>query len=510
MTTENLLGVFLAKVREEPDCYEANQNLALEMMKHSRTTVLAEPYIRKALSLDTSDPERHQLIGALANVHAIKGNMGEAVRCLASLSTDHPAYLPQLGEAYFNAGDIAAASRIFSILIPLNHEVARQRAAARRGPVAQLLHPSHIPCIRFGEMASKLDLYVKARVLGMTPEVNAILLTPKDTIVNHALMDYWRRAANRHITIVSDERQIEEIRNTFHGLHLFLDWYEMPDGQALHRQLSFPLVQRRWEEEGRPPLLNLSEDHVRRGRARFKELGMPDDAWFVSLHVRSEGFHDEEVPWDHNRHRNSDIASYYPAIEEIIRRGGWVVRIGDASMPDLPAMKNVIDYANSPVCCDWMDLFCCSQCRFLVGTASGPAGVANAFGVPTLLVNMFPLGLWWSFFRGDMFIHKLLRWKESGRCLDIHEATRPPLPGLHAPLYYTTRGIEVIDNSAGDIAAAMVEMLDRLQGRRLDSPEERRLRQRFKEMADYCGVDVPVAVGMDFLRNNPFLLGEHA
>ena len=267
-------------------------------------------------------------------------------------------------------------------------------------------------------------------------------------------------------------------------------------------------VQRQWEEEGRPPLLKLTGDHQRRGRALLGELGMPGDAWFVSLHVRSEGFHDESVPWDHNHHRNSAIEDYFPAIEEITRRGGWVVRIGDPSMPELPAMKNVIDYANSPVRCDWMDLFCCSQCRFFVGTGSGPIGVAYVFGVPVLDLNLFPLGLWWSFFRGDMFIHKLLRWKESGRYLDIHEATRPPLPGLHAPLYYSARGIEVVDNSPADITGAVVEMFERLEGGRRDSPEERRLRRRFTEMTDYCGVDVPVTVGMDFLRDKPFLLGD--
>ena len=96
---------------------------------------------------------------------------------------------------------------------------------------------------------------------------------------------------------------------------------------------------------------------------------MPPDAWFVALHVRESGFWkslDTKFP----NNRSADIATYLPAIREITRRGGWVIRVGDAEMGALPPMEHVIDYAHSPAKSDWMDVFLYGGCRFFIGGPS--------------------------------------------------------------------------------------------------------------------------------------------
>jgi hypothetical protein len=104
-------------------------------------------------------------------------------------------------------------------------------------------------------------------------------------------------------------------------------------------------VQLRWEREKREPLLTLSAEHRERGQRLLRELGVPEGAWFVGLHVREGSDRMRDV-------RNSDIATYRPAIEEIAKRGGWVLRVGDPKMRPLPPWPNTIDYARSArLCC---------------------------------------------------------------------------------------------------------------------------------------------------------------
>src|SRR5256885_8476241 len=60
-----------------------------------------------------------------------------------------------------------------------------------------------------------------------------------------------------------------------------------------------------------------------------------------------------------------------PAVQEITRRGGWVVRLGDPTMEPFPPTPAVIDYAHSRLKSPATDVFLCGACRFFIGVASG-------------------------------------------------------------------------------------------------------------------------------------------
>ena len=55
--------------------------------------------------------------------------------------------------------------------------------------------------------------------------------------------------------------------------------------------------------------------------------------------------------------------------------GGWVIRIGDSNLSPLPALANFFDYCRSEMRADWMDIFLLANCRFMLGTNSGPCFV---------------------------------------------------------------------------------------------------------------------------------------
>ena len=106
-----------------------------------------------------------------------------------------------------------------------------------------------------------------------------------------------------------------------------------------------------WDAQGRKPLFNLTEEHKKKGNDILKKIGLPENAWFVTCHVREPHFKNRED------FRDSDISTYFDAFNEITNRGGWVIRIGDKSMTPLPKINQVIDYAISEYKSDWMDIF---------------------------------------------------------------------------------------------------------------------------------------------------------
>jgi putative glycosyltransferase (TIGR04372 family) len=112
------------------------------------------------------------------------------------------------------------------------------------------------------------------------------------------------------------------------------------------------------------------------GRSFLKKCGMPDGAWFVFVPCTDFGIYRSPK----QDLRNVSIESFKDAISHITSQGGWVVRMGDPTMPRLPEMPQVLDYAHHP------DRIDCARrvpkrpdaCAFL-GCASGPYSIAATF-----------------------------------------------------------------------------------------------------------------------------------
>ena len=165
-----------------------------------------------------------------------------------------------------------------------------------------------------------------------------------------------------------------------------------------------------------------------------------------------------------------------------------MVRMGDPGMTTLPPMPNVIDYCHSAIRADWMDIFIVARCRFMIGTNSGPAFIPALYGVPSILTNWWPHGErpWQA---TDIFIPKLLRSVKDERYLTMSEFLREPFSFCHSSRYLADRkGVKAEDNDPAVISAAVVEMLERLDGKLAESTEVADLRARANHIYEANGV----------------------
>ena len=423
--------------------------------------------------------------------------------------------LGQLAEDLFLQGRFHDSFRFYQQMLDYQRQIAPRASVPRQ--LIQRIARAHggfdrerpmrlLPyewVVQFGHIGL-LDIYMKMAKLGMYPEANYVVLAPEAKVANDEFLRYWER----HYTIVREPGLVAELfpYQRYIGDN-FMAYPSAGSGEAEPWTRAGARAQTMWAEQKRGPLLTLLPSHDADGRSRLDKLGVPANAWYVGLHVREGGYY-AEASSGISTHRNATIDDYLPAIEEITRRGGWVIRLGDRSMRPMPPMPRVIDYAFSDQKSAIMDLFVLATSRFVIGTTSGLTTACLSFGRPMVLVNCISND--WQLWSDDTdFIVKRLRERRTGRYLSLGETYRQPIQGFLINNVVTNRrGYMIVANSAAEITAAVRYKLDMLDGviRRPERGHAAMAAYR-REMADnpfMFGAGHPVA---PFLEMNESLLG---
>lgn len=264
------------------------------------------------------------------------------------------------------------------------------------------------------------------------------------------------------------------------------------------------VIQRRWEAEGRESLLSLNPADKKEGNECLQRLGVPAGAWYVCLHVRDQGFHQN---WDkaHPSARNANIDNYLPAAREIVKRGGFVIRMGDKSMKKLVNEQGIIDYPHSEYKSQFMDVFLCATAKFFIGTNSGLGLVPPIFGVPCALTNWIPIGIpqWYP---RDIYIPKLIYSNQLKRNLTFDEMLHTNAGWIQFEESMAAQGLVAIPNTEEDIMDVVVEMLERETGHSTAN-EASLLKQRsFEKMIEISNSFVGARIGHKFLEKYEHLL----
>jgi putative glycosyltransferase (TIGR04372 family) len=356
---------------------------------------------------------------------------------------------------------------------------------------------------RIGHLALEPDCYLKTDRLGWHKSYRVVFLHPADTVVNEVLFHYWRQ----HYTVISHSLLCYLLYplsiTPFLRIYLGKNAY-VGKGEKGHVFPSVYWIARKYEEEfGAGPMLKLPEIDIDEGWRKLGECGMPHGAWFVCLHVREVGYLPE---LNYHSYRDADILSYIPAIEAIVERGGWVVRIGDHTMKPLPALDCVIDLTQGPFPDGDIDIFCLAQCKFAVGTTSGPIVVPYIFGVPTALTNWVAMGHG-GYGRRDTWIPKLYWSETENRYLTFAEIMSTPRRAYGRTEQFEADGISVVDNTPEEIRDLCLEVMDLANGQRAYDEEDKRLQGEFESLLRLEGEvwTTEARVGRDFLRKHKVL-----
>lgn len=248
------------------------------------------------------------------------------------------------------------------------------------------------------------------------------------------------------------------------------------------------------------------------GSAALREFGIPEGASYVCFHARDSAYlnvFDSSNDWSGHDYRDSDIHSYVPAMEELVRRNHFAFRMGAIVKEELNSNNpRIIDYATRGRT-DFLDIYLSANCRFFLSSSTGIDAVAMIFRRPLAFVNLVPLEYALTWGPNDLFIPKKLWLLEEGRLLTFREILDSGIGRFLSSEQYEQLGIEVIENEPEEITALVVEMDERLNGTWETTEEDQDLQSEFWSLFNSSELHGRIVsrIGAEFLRQNCHLVG---
>jgi len=230
-----------------------------------------------------------------------------------------------------------------------------------------------------------------------------------------------------------------------------------------------------WKKQLTDPLdVSIPDASLNKAKKIRAQMGMPEKDWFVCLHVREGGYYDH-IEGKAKQIRNCDINSYLKAIKYITQMGGWVVRMGDATMKPLPVLERVIDYPHTPFKSDLMDIYFIQECRFYIGSQSGIWDVATLFQKPILMPNMCEWLFTYPQRQGDLGLMKHIYSRSKKRFLSLNEC-QDVFRSVQFDILFDDEH-EFYDNTPDEILSLMKEYVEQKGSEQID-PLQKEWNQR--------------------------------
>ncbi|RTY35184.1 TIGR04372 family glycosyltransferase [Chlorobium phaeovibrioides] len=246
---------------------------------------------------------------------------------------------------------------------------------------------------------------------------------------------------------------------------------------------------------------------------RFVCLLVRDDEYLANDPLHGDGSDSSYSAWQCHAYRNSDIATYVPAIEWLADQGVWVFRMGKKMATPMPSSHDrVIDYAFREDKSDFMDVWLFAHCDLCISTGSGPDMISDVYRRPLLVVNYLQLRNLWSW-SNAVHAPKHLMWGDSGRKLTWKEHLNH---SYYRTNDYSEEGIDVKDLSPEELLEITKECWMRLDGKWKDEQVDTECQKKFWEIleaypdfAQFHGWIHPESrVSSFFLRSNTDFLTE--
>lgn len=393
--------------------------------------------------------------------------------------------------------DFESASRMYE------EKAARQAERRKSAPKERLLDSYYLRAI--GHF-NTLEFFVKSTRLGLRE--NAIGYLPigvPDRVANPYLLDLYKRQCGDVLEIGEKPPNVSSLIDLEVNTAISKDkptfFYQI---SSCRMNVSASDVMRTWDKENGAPILVVDDDVKAKSFALLADNGFQEGDWFVCLHMREAGFRNDAVD-PYGAMRNVRAGTYEKAIGKIVEAGGWVVRIGDPTMTPLKGREKVMDAALWPDRPDWFDVYLWSDCRFYIGTQSGPLDAVTAFGKPRVLTNAMLNTALQVTSEKDIIVPKLMK-RPDGTLLRFSE-----MLGLDKNESFWAKAIgngEVapVDCSEFELESAVGEMIAALG----DSPKRNSAKTQVQHKFDKLALSVLGETGpmsSDFLKLHNDLLG---
>lgn len=303
-----------------------------------------------------------------------------------------------------------------------------------------------------------------------------IILPKKIKLRNKSFFSYFEK----YVNLIQDTETIYSFNTLASILELPLGICVPMDKICPSLDAASNITQSLLAERNIKSLFQLKSKDQEKGKSILKKLGLPSDAWYVTLHARSVGYRGENQSNTSDDFRNTDIKSYLKAIKFITDQGGWVFRMGDPSMTKLKNMNNVIDYAHCDERSEFLDVFLGATSKFCIGSSSGYYHIPFTFSVPVLFTNSPRFEEYYGLRKNNLYLPRMLNKKNEK--IEIEKFMNTPLGIINNKNLYKQNNIGFIPNSEEDIYQATKEIYNNIENN-FSNVKRSQKQEKFIELA---------------------------
>lgn len=257
------------------------------------------------------------------------------------------------------------------------------------------------------------------------------------------------------------------------------------------------------------PNLSFTENELQYGQKELQRLEVPHNNPYICFHARDAAYlntYQPQANWDYHSYRNADISNYVPAVEKLVGKGYFAIRmgrfVGKKLQTDNP---RIIDYAAKGGT-DFLDMYLGAHCRFFIAGSDGLAEIPIIFRRPVVWIDFVPFSAVHLVAKGQLFIPKKLWSLKENRMLTFDEMINKKVAQYSRTEDYQKAGVEVINNSPEEILDVAMEMEERLNGTWNETEEDKELQQRFCGIVSRTDRKFLGRIGAKFLRQHRGLL----
>ena len=361
---------------------------------------------------------------------------------------------------------------------------------------------------RIGHFAGNTEIYLCERDAGINvPRQRYVdLFYMGESICNRQLATMWKRVLQIGPTWLF--ASIVRVNRLIPGSESFEIGSNTQHDRDVHNLL-----------DRIPPHLTFTQEEEAMGESGLRSLGIPAGSPFVCLFVRDSAYLNAYIAqdspdWGYHDYRDCDIDNYVLAAEELGDLGYFVIRMGkNVRHPIKSTHPLVIDYANSGMRSDFLDIYLGAKCRLCISTGAGWDAIpALLFRRPIVFTNAVPLGYLMAYSNRYLFITKRHIDTLSRRELTMSEIFSMGVGFPMSTNGYTDKGVELIENTETEIRDVVIEMVKRLDSTWSPLGDDEMLQRRFWEIFPKSAVsvynrrplqgEVRARFGTSFLRNN--------
>lgn len=215
--------------------------------------------------------------------------------------------------------------------------------------------------------------------------------------------------------------------------------------------------------------IQFTEKEEEEGQNFLRRMGVPPGSDFVCLMVRDNAYLSHHFPrhdYSYHDYRGSSIQNYVEMTEYLSSLGFYVIRMGERVETAFPKNHpNIIDYANSNVRSDFMDVYLGSKCYFAISTGTGWDAIPEMTRKPIVFVNFAPIGYLHTSRPGIITLIKKYKWMSTGEMLSMSDIFSSNIAFALQSNDYFRSGIILEENSSEEITETVKEMVHYLTGK---------------------------------------------